>query len=193
MGDFLLASKSPRRSKLLADAGFDFNCVVPRFHERATNHLTLVELTAFNAIRKGLSVARYHPGHVVVAADTLVALRGEIIGKPATPEAAVAILKRLSGRGHEVCSSVFLCDLANNRSMSFREISRVYFRRLSDAAVRSYIGRVNPLDKAGGYGAQEESKEIIERIEGSYTNVIGLPMEKTVAALADFGIEPRAP
>ncbi len=188
----LLASNSPRRRELLAEAGFDFTTVAPRASERFDVDLTLRELTVFNAIRKAMSVARMHPRKIVLAADTLVALDNQTIGKPKDRSDAIASLRRLSGRVHEVCSSVFICHFARGRSTSFQEISRVHFRKLSEAAIHAYIDKVNPLDKAGAYAAQGAGAEIIEKIEGSYTNVVGLPMEKTVVALAEFGINPKA-
>lgn len=188
----LLASNSPRRRELLAEAGFDFATVAPRAAERFDVDLTLRELTVFNAIRKAMSVARMHPGKIVLGADTLVALDNQTIGKPKDRADALASLRRLSGRVHEVCSAVFICHFARGRSTSFQEISRVHFRKLSDAAIHAYIDKVNPLDKAGAYAAQGSGAEIIEKIEGSYTNVVGLPMEKTVVALAEFGINPKA-
>ena len=187
----LLASNSPRRRQLLTDAGFEFAAIAPLVSEKSDVDLTLRELTIFNAMRKALSVARAHPREVVLAADTLVALNDQIIGKPRDVDEAVAILRRLSGRAHEVCSAVFVCHLASARSTSFYEISRVWFRPLSDSAIRAYIEKVNPLDKAGSYAAQGHRAEIIEKIEGSYTNVVGLPMEKTIVALATFGIKPK--
>jgi septum formation protein len=187
----LLASTSPRRQALLAEAGFEFESINPPVDEKFQVDLTLRELTAFNAIRKALSVAREHPTKVVLAADTLVALDDRVIGKPNNLDEATAILCRLSGRAHEVCTSVFICRLSPARSTSFQEVSRVRFRKLSDAAIRAYISKVNPLDKAGAYAAQGEGAEIIEKIDGSYTNVVGLPMEKTVVALAEFGIKPK--
>ena len=187
----LLASNSPRRRQLLGDAGFEFQSVAPDVAEKFDVDLTLRELTAFNAIRKALCVARRHPAKVVLAADTLVALNDQIIGKPADIDEAIAILRRLSGRAHEVCSSVFICHLAQARLASFDEISRVRFRRLSEKGIERYINKVDPLDKAGAYAAQGHGAEIIEKIEGSYTNVIGLPMEKTITALAEFGIAPK--
>jgi len=176
---------------LLADAGFEFETVAPRVAEKFDVDLTLRELTAFNATRKAMLVARAHPKKIVLAADTLVAIDGEILGKPKNLDEAIAILRRLSGRAHEVCSAVFICHPAQARSMSFYEISRVYFRRLSASAIRAYIDKVDPLDKAGAYAAQGYGAHIIEKIDGSFTNVVGLPMEKTVAALAEFGIKPK--
>ena len=188
---FVLASCSPRRAALLSEAGFEFESVAPRVAERFDADLTLRELTMWNAIRKGLSVARAYPDKIVLAADTLVVLEDEIIGKPADLEQAAQILRRLSGRTHEVCSAVFICRLSSGVSRTFHDVSRVRFRRLSSATIENYLAKVNPLDKAGAYAAQGSGAEIIAKIDGSYTNVVGLPMEKTVTALAKFGIQPQ--
>lgn len=187
----LLASNSPRRLELLAAAGLQFEIAAPVIAERCDVDLTLRELTALNALRKGMSVARAHPGKVVLAADTLVALEGEIIGKPSDLNHAASILRRLSGRTHDVCSAVFICHLAAARSIAFLEISRVRFRRLTKTKIDDYFAKIDPLDKAGAYAAQGIGGEIIEKIDGSHTNVVGLPMEKTLAALAGFGIRPK--
>jgi len=187
----LLASNSPRRRELLAAAGFEFESISPRISEGFDVDLTLRELTVFNAIGKGMSVARMHPERIVLAADTLVAFDDEIIGKPADLDHAAKILRRLSGRVHEVCSAVFICHLASARSASFHEISRVRFRSLSRAKIDNYLAQVDPLDKAGAYAAQGHGAEIIAKIDGSFSNVVGLPMEKTIAALAAFGIKSK--
>jgi septum formation protein len=176
---------------LLSEAGFEFESVVPRVAERFDADLTLRELTMWNAIRKGLSVARAYPDKIVLAADTLVVLEDEIIGKPADLEQAAQILRRLNGRTHEVCSAVFICRLSSGVSRTFHDVSRVRFRRLSSATIENYLAKVNPLDKAGAYAAQGSGAEIISKIDGSYTNVVGLPMEKAVTALAKFGIQPQ--
>jgi septum formation protein len=186
----LLASYSPRRRQLLAQAGFEFETISPPVSEKFDVDLTLRELTLWNAIHKGMSVARTRPAKVVLAADTLVALGRDIIGKPNDRDEAVRILNRLSGRAHEVCSAVFICHLADARSTSFHEISRVRFRRLSQEKIDNYITKVNPLDKAGAYAAQGHGADIIAEVQGSFTNVVGLPMEKTIRALRKFGIEP---
>lgn len=187
----LLASNSPRRRELLREAGFDFEIAGSSVVERFDVDFTLRELTALNAIRKAMATARVQSGKVVLAADTLVAIDDGVLGKPSNAGEAVAMLERLSGRAHEVCTSVFICHLAQARSASLHEISHVYFHRLSRDQIGNYLTRVNPLDKAGAYAAQGSGKEIIEKIVGSYTNVVGLPMEKTIPALAEFGIEPK--
>lgn len=175
---------------MLAHAQIEYRTISPRVHERFDVHLTLRELTGWNAVRKGLSVARKHPHEIVLAADTLVEIGGVVLGKPRDLDDAAGILRRLSGEVHEVCSAVFVCHLVRARSIVFHELSRVRFRRLSDAKIESYLARVNPLDKAGAYAAQGDGAEIIEKIEGSYTNVVGLPMEQTLDVLAGFGIRP---
>lgn len=187
----LLASHSPRRRELLLEAGFEFETSAPNVAERFDANLTLRELTALNSTRKAMAAARTHPKKVVLGADTLVAVDNQVLGKPGDINDAVAMLERLSGRAHEVCTSVFICHLTRARSTTFSEISRVRFRRLSRGEIHHYLARVDPLDKAGAYAAQGFGGEIIEAIDGSFTNVVGLPMEKTVAVLAEFGIQPK--
>ena len=187
----MLASNSPRRRELLLKAGFDFEILAPKVAERFDVDLTLRELTAFNAMRKAMATARLRPSNVVLAADTLVTIDGHVLGKPKDRNEAVAMLQRLSGRAHEVWTSVFISHLAEAKSTSFHDISRVRFRRLSRDGIDNYLARVNPLDKAGAYAAQGFGSEIIEKIDGSFTNVVGLPMEKTIAALAEFDVAPK--
>ena len=184
----LLASNSPRRRELLLEARFNFEIFAPRVAERFDVDLTLRELTTFNAMRKAMAAARLRLKDVVLAADTLVAVDDRVLGKPKDKDEAVAMLQRLSGRAHEVCTSVFICHLAEAKSTSFHEISRVQFCRLSRDRIDNYLARVNPLDKAGAYAAQGFGSEIIKKIDGSFTNVVGLPMKRTIAALAEFGV-----
>jgi septum formation protein len=186
---FILASASPRRRTLLEERGYTFSVRSPEITELASTALTVRELALCNAARKGMAVAAALPYAVVLGADTLVALDGDIFGKPRDLDDAISILRRLSGRMHEVCTAVFICHLATRRRLSFCELSHVYFRNLTSNKIRSYLARVNPLDKAGAYAAQGIGSEIIEKIEGSFTNVVGLPMERTVTGLRRFGIE----
>ena len=176
---------------MLAAAGIEFEIMPPEVAERSDPDFALGELTTWNALRKGLAVARAHPGRVVLAADTLVALDGKVIGKPNDLEEAVRILQELSGRVHQVCSAVFVGHLAGEGTSVFQEISHVRFKRLSLTAIRNYVARVDPLDKAGAYAVQGDGADIIEQIEGSSSNVVGLPMERTVPLLARFGIRSK--
>ncbi len=182
----ILASGSPRRRELLAAAGVKFEVLVPTITESASRGLTTRELTRFNAVRKAVAVARQEGDAVVLGADTLVALAGEAIGKPSDLREAAEILRRLSGREHRVCTAV--CLAAPTRLTSFEIVSHVRFHSLTDEQIAAYLAKIDPLDKAGAYAAQGHGREIIRRIRGSYTNVVGLPMEETLAALAEFGI-----
>ncbi|PYJ28304.1 MAG: septum formation protein Maf [Verrucomicrobia bacterium] len=192
MPSLVLASSSPRRAALLSERGFEFETAPPRIAEKSDLPVKLRELTLWNAIRKGMSVAQTRPDAVVLAADTLVALGNEIIGKPVDLNEATQMLQRLSGRTHEVCSAVLIYHQTSGRSAVFHDVSRVRFHRLRCTTIKQYIAKVDPLDKAGAYAAQGSGAEIIAKIEGSFTNVVGLPMEKTIAALAKFGIRPSA-
>jgi septum formation protein len=187
----ILASTSPRRRELLAEAGYDFESIAPRIGECSIGGLTVRELALRNAIRKALAVARTQPDAVVLAADTLVALDHRIIGKPTNLDHAFAILRTLSGQTHVVCSGVVICHLRSGQFRTFHEISYVRFKKLSDQRIRDYFSKINPLDKAGAYAAQGSGAEIIQKIEGSYTNVVGLPMEETIRVLRRFGIASR--
>ena len=184
----ILASNSPRRRALLAEAGYEFEVIVQAVSETASAHLSLRELTIANATRKGLAVCRLHPRRIVLAADTLVALEGEVIGKPRDLNHARVILRRLSGRTHHVCTGVCIVD--SQRKMSFAEISQVRFHKLNESDIANYFRVINPIDKAGAYAAQAAGRSIIASVEGSFTNVIGLPMERTIEVLAQFGLQP---
>jgi septum formation protein len=188
---FILASGSPRRRQLLGEAGYEFEVLSPPVDEVAHGWLTIRELTIWNAARKAARVSEMAPDAVVLAADTLVAIDGEVLGKPRDLEHAAQILRRLSGRAHEVWTAVRINHAVCGGSQSFHEMSRVLFRALDDQAIRDYLAKIDPLDKAGAYAAQGHGAEIIERIEGSYSNVVGLPMEKTVRALGAFGVTSR--
>ena len=185
---FILASNSPRRRALLIEAGYQFEVVVPAITELASAELSLGELTIANATRKAMAVARAHRGRIVLAADTLVALQGKTIGKPRDLNHARMILRRLSGRTHDVCTAV--CIIGPRARISFAEMSQVRFRKLTESAITRYFKVVNPIDKAGAYAAQGLGRNIIRRVKGSVTNIIGLPMERTAKALAQIHIRP---
>ena len=189
---FVLASGSPRRRELLAKAGYEFDVVSPSIAEISCAWLTIRELTLCNATRKAWSVAQTLPEAVVLGADTLVTIDNQVLGKPADFADARQILRRLSGRSHAVWTAVCLCHLALRKSQAFCAVSRVEFRDLTDRAIKSYLEKIDPLDKAGAYAAQGHGKEIIKRIEGSYSNVVGLPMEPAARMLHAFGVRAKA-
>ncbi len=183
----ILASGSPRRRDLLAEAGLKFEVVAPAVTESASRELSIRELTMLNAARKAAVVARRYPTAVVLGADTLVALDGEVIGKPRNLAEAARMLRRLSAREHRVRTSVHI--RAGAKCVSFSVVSHVRFHSLGEKQIRAYMARINPLDKAGAYAAQGDGSEIIRGIRGSFTNVVGLPMEETLDVLERyFGI-----
>jgi septum formation protein len=182
----ILASASPRRRELLREHGYTFSVEPADVEESAPLHLTPGEIVLRNARAKAHAVARQHPGSLVLGVDTEVVFAGEVFGKPADLDAALAMVQRLTGRAHEVCSGVWLIHAATGRERGFVERTRVHFHRRTEAQLRAYHARIGPLDKAGAYAAQDDHGELIARVKGSYTNVIGLPMKALAAALAEF-------
>jgi len=136
-----------------------------------------------NAKRKAFAAAEQHPDLLVLAADTIVVLDGEVFEKPADLTAATEMLLRLSGRVHQVITGVTLVHAETSRECTFSDFTQVKFHAFDQAEVTRYFERVDPLDKAGAYAAQEDNGQLIDRMEGSLTNVIGLPMERLEQAL----------
>jgi septum formation protein len=182
----ILASASPRRAELLRQLCLEFKVVPANVAEIHHQQMTARELAQVNAYRKARAVAKRFPDALVLAADTLVYLEATLFGKPATFEQACQMLKRLQGQTHQVVTGLCLLHLRNHRQVLCAESTAVTFRSLDDIQVRRYLKRVNPLDKAGAYAIQEKGDLIIERISGSYTNVVGLPMERLAAELAGW-------
>jgi septum formation protein len=163
--------------------GLDFQIVPSNVSELHEQQLSARELAQINAYRKARSVAKKYPDALVLAADTLVCLETELFGKPASLEAAYLMLERLQGRTHEVVTAVCLLHLRNRRQWIIFESTAVTFRPLDAVKIRRYLTRVSPLDKAGAYAIQEQGEELVEKIAGSYTNVVGLPIERLTAEL----------
>ena len=186
MPPLILASASPRRRRLLLEHGYNFRVAPAEVTEIAPAHLSPGEITLFNARLKAHAVARAHPRSLGVGVDTVVAFEGEVLGKPANMDAALAMIRRLNGRTHDVYSGVWLRHAASGRERGFTDITRVHFHQLTDAQLRAYLKRIGPLDKAGAYAAQDDRGELIESVEGSFTNVIGLPMEVLKEAIGKF-------
>lgn len=179
----VLASGSPRRRELLAQAGLDFRVVISPAEEIHDPALPPDILCEENARLKAAAVAIMHPEATVIGADTLVFIDGEPLGKPADLAAARAMLHRLSGRAHTVCTGVCMIH-PDGVVETFHDLTEVVFRVLDEAAIDAYVALVNPLDKAGAYGIQEHGERLIEAIRGSFDNVMGLPVAPLVARLA---------
>jgi len=170
----------------MRQASLSFQVVPPDVREIYSRQYSPRELALHNAMLKCRNVARDYPQSIVIGSDTVVTLEGEAIGKPRDLEDAALILKKLSGRTHEVVSAVVIMHLSRQLRTSFLEISQVTLKPLSPEEITRYHQRIEPLDKAGGYAAQEDEGEIIERVEGSFSNVVGLPMERLHEALKAF-------
>jgi len=173
----ILASKSPRRQELLKLMDLEFRIVLKEVDESYPDNLKPEEIAVYIAQKKAEAFDEVVGDEVVLTADTIVSVDGHILGKPETVEHAVEMLQLLSGKTHQVITGV--CLLYKHRYHSFFDVSDVSFRHLSDEEIRSYVEKYKPMDKAGSYGIQEwVGLTGIERINGSYTNVVGLPTEK---------------
>ena len=191
MRSLILASGSARRADLLAEAGYRFSVVTGPVTELFVDFLTPRELTLFNARRKAFAVAPRHPEAVVLAADTIVALGHKKFGKPRDLTEARCFLEELSGHTHSVFTGAAVVHYAQSRLCYEVAQTEVTFRKLTGSEIENYLSRINPLDKAGGYAAQTDPGSIIETVDGSFSNVVGLPMEKITATLARFEVEPE--
>jgi len=187
---FILASGSPQRIRLLQEARYDFIAQPASIAELAVDFLTPGELTLLNACRKTFAVARAEPNAVVLGADTLVALGTTMFGKPADLDEARRMLAQLSGRTHEVLTGLAISSFSEQRTISVVVVSAVRIRERNADFIDRYLSRIDLLRKAGAYAAQIDPETVIERIDGSFTNVVGLPMETVSQLLAEFGIHP---
>ena len=186
MPSLILASSSPRRAELLRQLTLNFKVIPSTLAEIHHDQLSVREAVQINAYRKARSIAKKYPDTLVLGADTLVCLDMTLFGKPTSLEEAYGMLEQLQGRTHQVVTAVCLMLLRNHRQRVFCESTSVTFRPLDAVQIRRYLTRVNPLDKAGGYAIQEEGDQIIESISGSYTNVIGLPLEALAMELQSW-------
>jgi septum formation protein len=192
----VLASASPRRRELLARTGVRFEVSPSNLPETAHPGEAPAELARRLAGEKAAAVARRlgpRPRRWVLGADTIVVIDGEALGKPDDRDHALALLRRLTGRRHRVLTGVALVASDTLEQRHALVESRVQMRSAGEAELRAYVATGEPLDKAGAYAAQGAGRELIEEIEGSESNVIGLPLEETLALLREAGIEPGAP
>ncbi len=174
----ILASTSPRRAELLRRLKLEFTVVPSEATELWHEHLSPLEICQLNAHRKARTVAKKIPDAIVLGADTLVFLENERLGKPENLADAQRMLSRLQGRAHQVVTGVSLIHLRAHRERLFAVSTDVLFHSLDAGQILDYLSLINPLDKAGGYAIQEHGEKIISQIYGSYSNVVGLPVER---------------
>ncbi len=174
----ILASKSPRRQELMRLMGLQYELVLKEVDESYPAHLPLTEVPLYIAEKKAHAFDGNAGDAIVITADTIVLLDNQILGKPDGEHGAIAMLQQLSGKMHQVITGVALLT-PHNGLISLTEVTNVYFNVLADAQIIHYVSNYQPFDKAGSYGIQEWIGLIgIAKIEGSYTNVVGLPTER---------------
>jgi nucleoside triphosphate pyrophosphatase len=186
----VLASASPRRVQLLASAGIRFEAASSDIPEELLPDESPVDHVRRLAEAKARAVAGRHAGRFFVGADTIVVCNGEPMGKPRDRREAERMLRRLSGKSHDVITAYAVYDAVAGRIEVAAITTRVRFKPLQPEEIAAYVETGCPLDKAGAYGIQGRAASMVERIEGSYTNVVGLPLEETVATLVRMGALP---
>lgn len=186
----ILASGSPRRQQLLAELGLPFDVVVSDAPEPLTPELPAAQQATELAERKARTVAAGIAEGLVLGADTIVVLDGDILGKPRDDDDARAMLRRLSGRDHEVITGLSLVEAATGEAHHAVVTTTVSMHDLSDLEIAAYVATGEPRDKAGAYAIQGAGASLISRRRGCYTNVVGLPLCATARLLADAGALP---
>jgi len=190
----ILASASPRRAQILRDAGLRFELARANVNERRKRGETAQAMTRRLAHAKAYAVVKRlgKDGReaIVIGADTIVEVDGELLGKPQSPQAAREMLAKLAGKTHRVITSVAAIRLSDHAEKLTTETTRVRFAVLSADEISDYLMTGEPLDKAGAYGVQGIGGRFIERIEGCYFNVVGLPLARLYRMLIDLGWQP---
>jgi septum formation protein len=186
----ILASASPRRKKLLSGLGVKFEVIPGDATETQPEHLTPIEACLLNAYHKARAVAKKHPDALVISADTEVCLGQRVFGKPANRVEAEQMLADLEGKEHQVITGVCVVDLRHHRQKLFAEQTLVKFKPLGADEISDYLDKIDPLDKAGAYAIQEHGDILVENVRGSWTNVVGLPVERLRDELQQFAGEP---
>lgn len=186
MNNIVLASSSQRRIDILKKYNFDFKIIASDIEEKIHQEDKVKELVMSLAFRKAYMVAKENSSDIVIGADTLVCYNGEILAKPKDEKEAFRMLSLLSGNTHEVITGICLINLDKNIKIVDFEKTRVKFRKLDREMIEVYIATKEPLDKAGSYGIQGLGALFVESIEGSYLNVVGLPLIKLDEMLDKF-------
>jgi septum formation protein len=189
----ILASASPRRRQLMSEAGYEFMVVPPEVDESAfeTNNADPVEYAKQLALAKSKSVAQKYPDSFVIGADTIVDFQGQIIGKAANTKDAEKITKELFSEPHKVITGVAIVRLSDETELVRSDSTTVYPKKMTAEQIADHIEGGSWRDKAGAYAIQETGDEFVEKIEGSLTNVMGLPMELLESLLAELGISTK--
>ena len=186
MKRIILASSSPNRKKILTDVGIDFEIDPSNYEEDMTLPMYPHDLVMHLSHGKAADVAARHTGGLILGADSIVVYGDQRLGKPYTSERAIEMLKMLSGKQHQVVTGFTLIDLDNDKTISKAVSTEVFFKDLSDQEIEEYVATGEPLEKAGAYAIQQNGKKFVDKIEGSETNIAGLPVEELMKTLKEF-------
>lgn len=189
MKKLILASSSPRRAELMKQIGLNFEIKVSSVDEALLPGLSPPELVERLAESKAAAVARELNDGIVIGADTVVVWREQVMGKPLSEAEAFDMLSKLQGGVHEVFTGVALIDARSGKVLVSHEKTRVFFRAVEEEEISRYVASGEPFDKAGAYGVQGLAAIFIRRLEGCYTNVVGLPLARLSVMLKDFGFK----
>ncbi len=188
MKTIILASASPRRKELLEKIGLRFEVEPSNYEEDMRSELEPHELAKRVSLEKAKAVASKHKNAIVIAADTFIVFGGKILGKPQTELEAKKMLQTINGQSHSVITGFTVIETDKNKALSRAVETKVYIRRLTLEEIDAYVKSKEPLDKAGGYAIQGLGSVIVEKIEGDYFNVMGLPLSAITESLKEFGI-----
>ena len=188
MKTIILASASPRRKALLKQIGLKFKVEASNYEEKISSDSEPHELAKSLSLEKAKLVAKNHQNALVIAADTFIVFEGKILGKPTTETEAKRMLETISGRHHSVITGFTIIDTENNKALSKSIETKVYIRKLTSNEIDAYVKSKEPLDKAGAYAIQGLGSVIVEKIEGDYFNVVGLPLSALAEGLREFGV-----
>jgi septum formation protein len=188
MKTIILASASPRREELLKKIGLKFKAEPSNYEENISYELEPHELAKLLSLEKAKLVAKNHKNVLIIAADTLIVFEGKILGKPRTKTEAREMLERINGKPHSVITGFTIVDSGSNKALSRSVETKVHLRKLSSTEIDAYVKSQEPLDKAGAYAIQGLGSVIVEKIEGDYFNVVGLPLSALVESLKEFGV-----
>ncbi len=189
MKRIILASASPRRKELLEKLGLTFEVEPSNYEEDMHSGLEPHEFAQKTSLEKAKAVAQKHDNAIVIAADTFIVLGGQILGKPHTENNAREMLAAISGKSHSVITGFSIIDTDKNKMLSKSVETKVHIKKMTSAEIHAYVKSKEPLDKAGAYAIQGSGAVFVERIEGDYFNIIGLPLGALTEALKEFNID----
>jgi len=188
MKRIILASASPRRVELLEKIGLKFEVEPSNYEEDMHSELEPHEFARKISLEKAEAVASKHKNAIVIAADTIIVFGSKILGKPHTENEARKMLETINGKSHSVITGFSIIDTGKNKTLSKSVETKIHIRKLTLAEIDAYVKSKEPLDKAGAYAIQGLGAVIVEKIEGDYFNVVGLPLSALTEALKEFGI-----